>query len=282
VTRAALNCRYTLETYLEKANKYEHSLGVWSRPSLIRGVTDKVRWGLNEKDEIRKLREYLNAHNNMINTSLSDLVLENMDEGFSKLEISGSRIEEITEDIQQSVVRIEESVIKQESMIASLGLSIPKLIYAFVQDVNASWEKLTQMLNRVDSTEQIYAMLVQIQASTSTPDTRWTFFQQSVVVEDAFGVKFPFISEYGGTLLPTIVRHRFLEVVSPDHIKTPSYFFSGDSGKVLDLQSLLRPGQCITVAVLTSNEDAKSPRMSRMQTFRCHCRVLRWSSRLVS
>lgn len=149
VKYAALSCRHTLEQFLDKVQKYDHSLGVWSQPSKIRGAVDKLRWGIEEKDEVRKLQAYLNTHNAMINTLLLKLGLENMNAGFSSLKISGDRIQEITEDTHQSVVCIEQSVKKQEGLLDNFGLSLPKLIRALAQDFGSSWEKLAQMLSRL-------------------------------------------------------------------------------------------------------------------------------------
>ena len=69
---------------------------------------------------------------------LSELVLERMGAGFDKLELSGNRIEEITENTRGSVMRIEQVVMR-----------IPRLIYALARDVNASSQKFTLVLSRV-------------------------------------------------------------------------------------------------------------------------------------
>ncbi|KAF2250016.1 hypothetical protein BU26DRAFT_563901 [Trematosphaeria pertusa] len=251
VKYAALSCRHTLEQFLDKVQKYDHSLGVWSQPSKIRGAVDKLRWGIEEKDEVRKLQAYLNTHNAMINTLLLKLGLENMNAGFSSLKISGDRIQEITEDTHQSVVCIEQSVKKQEGLLDNFGLSLPKLIRALAQDFGSSWEKLAQMLSRLcESTEQIYTILVQIKTCTPAVNTRWTFFQDPVVVEDAFGVKFPVPSEYDGTLLHAIIRHRFSRGCEIQNVTDGGYsvFYTDDPSRSLSAIDHLFPGCRITVA----------------------------------
>lgn len=91
-----------------------------------------------EKEEAQRLKEYLNTHNSLVGILLSELVLERMDAGFVRLELSGNRIEEIMENTQGSVMRIEQAV-----------MCIPRLIYALARDANASCRKITQMLSRV-------------------------------------------------------------------------------------------------------------------------------------
>lgn len=64
---AAPSCRQPLEQFLSKVRKYERSLGVWMKSSAVLRVTDKVRFRLGKKDEIRKLQNYLNVHVGTIN-----------------------------------------------------------------------------------------------------------------------------------------------------------------------------------------------------------------------
>src|SRR5215471_12868984 len=59
------------------------------------------------------------------------------------------------------------------------------------------------------STQQTYAIVLEIKKSIASVDTRWTFFQAPLVVEDALGFKFPVPSEYDYGLLENIIQYRF-------------------------------------------------------------------------
>jgi hypothetical protein len=85
----------------------------------------------------------------MINTMLSKLTLENMNAGFAQLQVKGNRNEEITETTQHYVVRIEDCMAKQEGMVVSFGMSVPRLIYTMARNARASWEQQANMLRQV-------------------------------------------------------------------------------------------------------------------------------------
>jgi hypothetical protein len=85
----------------------------------------------------------------MIDTMLSKLTLENMNAGFAQLQVKSNRNEEITETTQHSVVRIEDRMAKQEGMVVSFGMSVPRPIYTMARNARASWEQLANMLRQV-------------------------------------------------------------------------------------------------------------------------------------
>jgi hypothetical protein len=145
----ALSCRHVLEDFAKKIEKYETSLGTRAQPSTLRGVTAKVRWGMEEKSEVQNLRERLNAHNGSVNTLLAQLGLERMEVGFSRLECSSDRVVEITNETHCSVTRIESSVEKHESLLSGLSLSIPRLFSVLAKDFGASLEQAIQILSRL-------------------------------------------------------------------------------------------------------------------------------------
>jgi hypothetical protein len=66
-------------------------------------------------------------------------------------------------------------------------------------------------------------VVLEIKGSLATADTRWTFFQAPLLVEDALGFKFPVPSEYDYELLNAIIKHRFLEGPGSLEIKAGNY-----------------------------------------------------------
>jgi hypothetical protein len=73
------------------------------------------------------------------------------------------------------------------------------------------------------STQQIYGVVLEIKSSLTFADTRWTYFQVSLLVEDALGFKFPVPSEYDYELLDTIIKHRFLKVPGSSDVQVGNY-----------------------------------------------------------
>ena len=68
---AALSCRYPLEEFLAKIQHFDASLGVQGRASTFKSTRNKVRWTFGHKDEVSRLRHYLNIHIDTINMLLT-------------------------------------------------------------------------------------------------------------------------------------------------------------------------------------------------------------------
>ena len=103
------------------------------------------------------------------------------------------------------------------------------------------------------STQQIYGVVVEIRGTLlSRPDTRWTFLQDPVLVEDAIGRKFPVPSEYDFALLDRIIRHKFETGPGSTPVRQGDYQImdARDRELVLSLQSHLRPGGSLIMAIL--------------------------------
>ena len=77
---AALTCRYPLETFLAKIQKYEKSLGIGKTDGKMKDIGARACWALGRKEEkITKLRDELRTHVAAINMMLSTRVLEQLD-----------------------------------------------------------------------------------------------------------------------------------------------------------------------------------------------------------
>jgi hypothetical protein len=102
------------------------------------------------------------------------------------------------------------------------------------------------------------------------------YFQAPLVVEDAFGCKFPVPSEYDFNLLDTIVRKKFdtgpgsLDILAGNY----EYFKTKNSADVLSKTSRLLPGTAITMAVIIvgptlTDETCPMPKCRSNQTSAC-------------
>lgn len=94
--------------------------------------------------------------------------------------------------------------------------------------------------------------MLDIKSSLAITDTRWTFFQAPLVVEDALGFKFPVPSEYDFGLLNAIVQHRFLDGPGSLDVKAGNYELvnAKNSNQVLSASMRLLPGTNITMAII--------------------------------
>ncbi len=100
----------------------------------------------------------------------------------------------------------------------------------------------------------MYSIVLEMRSSLIAPDTRWTFFQAPVKVEDALGRKFPVPSEYSFEELELIIKHRFKEGPGRGEVEAGNYELSNtkNSRQILDSTSRpsLLPGGSITMAII--------------------------------
>ena len=77
---AALTCRYPLEAFLAKIQKYEKSLGTGKTDGKIKDIGARASWALGRKEEkFIKLRDDLKIHVATINMMLVTRALEQLD-----------------------------------------------------------------------------------------------------------------------------------------------------------------------------------------------------------
>ena len=67
---AALTCKYPLEAFLAKIQRYEESLGLGKSVGKIKDTGRKVQYAFGKKDEAGKLWNYLNIYIRTINMLL--------------------------------------------------------------------------------------------------------------------------------------------------------------------------------------------------------------------
>jgi hypothetical protein len=117
------------------------------------------------------------------------------------------------------------------------------------------------------STQQIYIIVLEIRESICLVDTRWTFFQAPLIVEDALGCKFPVPSEYSYGMLENIIRYRFRQGDGSREVRAGNYelFKAKNSSQVLSEEVRLLPGTEITMAIIihTQTPDDETCPMAR-------------------
>ncbi|KAE8446484.1 hypothetical protein EG329_011947 [Mollisiaceae sp. DMI_Dod_QoI] len=255
---AALSCRRPLENFLSKIKKYDKALGMWSKEGRLKSAANKVRWAYGQKDEIRKLQGYLNIHVGTINILLAEHGLEMMNLASEKVEADHLRIRERLDDTRSIVNWIKDSVSAQATAVKFTNSMLSRVFDVITGDFRLSFKSLETMVEKVCvSTQQIYGVVLEIKGSLALGDTRWTFFQAPLLVEDALGFRFPVPSEYDYALLDTIIRHRFLDGPGSFDVELGNYelFKTNDSKKVLSSKERLLPGTSITMAILVSKPE---------------------------
>ncbi|KAI4687639.1 uncharacterized protein J4E88_003230 [Alternaria novae-zelandiae] len=85
-------------------------------------------------------------------------------------------------------------------------------------------------------------------------DTRWTFFQAPLEVEDAFGVRFPIPTEYDYGLIDTVIRYRFKIGGGAMEVSAGNYELCRKQNRfdIINESSRLQPGTAITMFIIIS------------------------------
>ena len=67
----ALACQLPLQDFLASIEKYESSLGPWSRQTALGSARHKVKWALSITEQVEKFRALMAAKNISINVLLA-------------------------------------------------------------------------------------------------------------------------------------------------------------------------------------------------------------------
>ena len=119
------------------------------------------------------------------------------------------------------------------------------------------------------STQQIYTVVLEIRNSMPVADTRWTYFQAPLVVEDALGFKFPVPSEYDYDMLDNIIKHRFRTGPGSAQVARGSYALKQFTWDGPATSTRLLPGAVLTMYVFLNespiNKACPMPRCGSIQ-----------------
>jgi hypothetical protein len=146
---AALNCRRPLEQFLGKIRKYDKSLGVWGKEGRIVNTANKLKWGIGQKEEIRKLQNYLNIHVGTINILLAEHGLEKMDLASDKAAADQLDIRERLDETRGIIKTIRGSLAAQSLVVASTQRMTARLLDMISGDIRTSWQSLGEMVAKI-------------------------------------------------------------------------------------------------------------------------------------
>ncbi|KAI1207866.1 uncharacterized protein F4807DRAFT_168689 [Annulohypoxylon truncatum] len=271
---AALSCRRPLEEFLVRIRKYDRSLGIQSRPNPVKGVIDKITFPLTSRDEVQKLQAYLSVHIGTINILLAEYGLESMQLATETTESSQIKMKTWLENTDSLLSGMQTSVVSKMNAVLENITSLEKVYRILSGELKASLQLFQDAVANVCvSTQQIYAVILEIQASiTATPDIRWTFFQEPLIVEDALGRKFPVPSEYDYSLLNAVIKHKFRDGPGAAQVAAGDYeiMYARNRHHILSNNSRLRPGCSITMAILVGKPHSAALNCECCPMPQCH------------
>lgn len=146
---AALSCRYPLEGYLQKINRYDKSLGVWAKEGVVKSTANKLRWTFAQRDETRRLQSYLSVHVGTINALLALHGLEMLDLALDRAEADQLRIQDKLEDSRVVVAQVRDDVKAQAQIIQTNNSMIASLSQMIGGELFATYRSLVNMVAKV-------------------------------------------------------------------------------------------------------------------------------------
>ena len=106
--------------------------------------------------------------------------------------------------------------------------------------------------------------MLEIRASTRGIDTRFTYFQSPVKVEDVLGRVFPFPAEFSIAALHAEIVDRFK--VGPGKLQVAAGYYeifnANNTNELLDVtsDSILRPGMSVSMSIILERESKEDDR----------------------
>jgi len=183
---AALMCCHPLEEFQTKLNKFQR-LSPDTQPKrsdVVKGWGQKLQWNLCMPDEVQKLRAYLAAHTGSLNMRLATLSLATMGVRNSEAAQTGSFIQSRLEN-QTSIIR--ESTQRVDSVYALVAGKVVPQLQNLIDIATKVWTSNVQTMNYFSRMQDMHVKI----------DTRHTWFQDPIRLQDAFGREIPIPAEYG-------------------------------------------------------------------------------------
>lgn len=124
--------------------------------------------------------------------------------------------------------------------------------------------KVLDMYANVQSsvtTQQIYTIVLELKANVLGIDTRFTYFQTPVKVEDALGRVFPFPSEFSIEALDAEIKSKFKKGPGRTEVMAGDFeiFHAKNAEQVLTVSgpNTILPGMLINMAIVLEQEFAE-------------------------
>lgn len=145
----ALTCRYQLEDFLVKIQKYEKSLGLGKSVTKIRDAGRKVQYAFGKKDEATTLRSYLNIHIGTINMLMVLQGLEMLDVASEQTDKNNEELMERIEGSSKELREVKGNVKAQSLAVRENNSIIQKLFWMVSGEIAAPLRSLSQTVTKV-------------------------------------------------------------------------------------------------------------------------------------
>lgn len=158
--------------------------------------------------------------------------------------------------IDQVVTSTARNVESQNALVRTTHSILSSLFSMISGDIRSSLSRITRFAQNASLLSQrIFEAVVQLQASisTTTVDTRWTYFQAPTRVEDALGRVFPVPSEYSMSELHALLRYHFRKGPGSQQVRNGDFKLTDRRNRaVLNRVSMpeLLPGLDIVMSIL--------------------------------
>ena len=146
---ATLTCRYPLEAFLAKIERYEESLGLGRSVGKIKDAGRKVQYALGKKDEAGKLRNYLNIHIGTINMLLVRQGLEMLDVASEQTSKNQEELRDRIDASSKELGKMKGNVEVQALAVRENTSLIQKLFWIVSGEVAAPLKSLSQTVAKV-------------------------------------------------------------------------------------------------------------------------------------
>ena len=146
---AALTCRYPLEEFLAKIQKYDKNLGLENLDDKIRTTARKVQYAFTRKREANTLRDYLNIHIGTINMLLLRQGLEILDVASEQRDKNQDELRDRIEDSSRELREVRGNTKAQALAVRENNTMLRKLFWMVSGDIAAPLRSLGQAVAKV-------------------------------------------------------------------------------------------------------------------------------------
>ena len=146
---AALTCRYPLEDFLAKIQKYEKSLGTGKSVDKAKGAGRKIQYAFGKKTEANTLRSYLNIHIGTINMLLIQQGLKMLDVASEQSDKNQEELRDRIEGSSRELREVRGNVEAQALAVRENNSIIQKLFWMVSGEIAAPLKSLSQTVAKV-------------------------------------------------------------------------------------------------------------------------------------
>ena len=145
----ALACRYPLERFLNKIEKYHQSLGVGKSAGKVKDAGKKIQYAFKTRGEANKLREYLKQHIYIINLSLNDFGVKLLVVASEEREKNQNELRSRIEDSSKELGEVRGNLEAQALTTRSNGSILRNLLWTVTSEIVAPLKTLSQTVTNI-------------------------------------------------------------------------------------------------------------------------------------